>query len=545
MHETTTPNRRPDAIRDGLGAAFALLALLLPWNVRFGLTIEGSAHWMFALLIIATLGVWASALITHRRLGEDAQPESLSRLRLLLSTPYLLLATAAVLFSLIGSIALGGSGVVAPGVGPGVWFGVAGALLCAQPVFGGGTTSGRWSRSARMITDVSVGLAVLAVLFTLYWRLRRVVPDIVAGEAVGQNLAVTVAFLLYSAVALAPILVAARWMRSGEESDRLVVTLLGASTLVAGALVWWLPTGREIDGFHGIAQNTGVATVGFQGYLAWVAVAAIVGPLALLRAVGRSASGNLAWQNATRKALLLIAVWSAGSAILRITDLVTAGTLGLPVMPFDQTAMLAFDALTALLAGWVARNGYDSLPKLGMRAVLVGLVTLTVCRVVLGIVLVPRVESFAPTEYDDIFGNDLYQQITSTFDVVLCVLAAAVLGLALTVLGRSPRKRVTAGAGARRTAPAGAPGSSAASPAPAASAAAASAPAAPAPAASAAPPVSRTAEQPRIAGPAIARPAVSSQSEPSAPQADSPASLPEDDAPRIAGPKIARPTETE
>lgn len=527
MHETTTPNRRPDAIRDGLGAVFALLALLLPWNVRFGLTIEGSPHWMFALLVAATLGVWGSALITHRRLGEEAQPESLSRLRLLLNTPYLLLATAAVLFSVIGSLALGGSGSVAPGVGPGVWFGVAGALLCAQPVFGGGTTSGRWSHSARMITDVSVGLAVLAVLFTLFWRLRRVVPDIFAGEAVGQNLAVTVAFLLYSAVALAPILVAARWMRSGEESDQLAVTLLGAATLVAGALVWWLPTGREIDGFHGIAQNTGVATVGFQGYLAWVAVAAIVGPLALLRAVGRSASGNLAWQNAARKALLLIAVWAGCSAILRITDLVTAGTLGLPLMPFDQTAMLAFDALTALLAGWVARNGFDSLPKLAMRGVLVGLVTLTVCRVVLGIVLVPRVESFAPTEYDDIFGNDLYQQITSTFDVVLCVLAAAVLGLALTVLDRSPRKRPIRPARPTPTQPT-APQRTASSTAPAI-----------------AKPVVATKDNESTNRPAVSAPTVAPAARADEAAAAEPDSgeneAPETAGPAIAGPRIAKP----
>ena len=89
---------------------------------------------------------------------------------------------------------------------------------------------------------------------------------------------------------------------------------------------------------------------------------------------------------------------------------------------------MAFDLLTAVLAGWLVVNGLTRLPKLAARSLLLGVLTLTVCRVVLGVALVPRVEAFVPTDPNAFYGSDLAQQITTMFDVVLCVLAALALG---------------------------------------------------------------------------------------------------------------------
>lgn len=439
MQDSDTQSRQsPDAVRDRAGALLVLIALALPWNTQFGAGVPGSHGWMFALLLVATAITWASVVLTQRRLADPtADREGLSRLRLLLNAPYLALMAATVVYSIIGTVVLGGSGDVAPGVGPGAWFGLAGALLCAQPVFGNESSSGPRERSCRIIADASVGLSVLAACFNLYWRLRFVVPDLFSGNAVGQNLAVTVTALLYTAAALTPIVLVARWLRRDAEPDRLATTLLAAATLAAGALVWWLPAGREIDGFHGIAQSTTTSFVGFEGYLAWVAVAAIGGPLALLRAGTRTAPDVIVWRGAVRKSLLLIAVWAGVSAVLRIADLVLSGVLELPVQPYDKIVLLVFDLMTAVLSGWLVRKGFTHVPRLAARVMLTGLLALTVCRVLLGVALVPRSPSLVPQQGGTLFGNDLAQQITSTFDVTLCMLALLVLVLAMTVLNHT------------------------------------------------------------------------------------------------------------
>jgi hypothetical protein len=62
------------------------------------------------------------------------------------------------------------------------------------------------------------------------------------------------------------------------------------------------------------------------------------------------------------------------------------------------------------------------------------LVVLAVCRVVVGVALAPRITYVGGTPpYNPVFGNNLGQQITCTFDIVLCSLAIFVLLAALLV----------------------------------------------------------------------------------------------------------------
>ena len=151
-----------------------------------------------------------------------------------------------------------------------------------------------------------------------------------------QNAAVIVAAVVYGVVALVAVLVAASWIVRDAKPFRLATVALGASTLVAGLIVWILPIGREIDGFHGIAQNTSTAGVGFEGYLAWAAAAAILAPLALMQALSTRPIDKNLWRQAARKGLLLIAVWCAGSVVMRITDLFVDGELGVPILALRQ-----------------------------------------------------------------------------------------------------------------------------------------------------------------------------------------------------------------
>lgn len=411
---------RPNRIRLGLSAALLILGLLLPWNIHFGMGIPGTLTWVFVILVVATLLSLAALAVGG------------SSLRTMLTAPYLVLVASFTVFAIVMSVRFGGTGAVAPGVGPGAWSGLAGALLAAQT----GTTTTDEPRAGlvrRALGWTSMALAVLATLFNLYYRTRFVLPGI-GGEAGTQNLMTAVAALLYGVVALAPVIVAGRWIVSDRPETRLATVLLGGATLTAGALVWFLPVGRLLDAFHGIAQNTGTVSVGYDGYLAWVAVAALIGT-PVVRSAWTAGSEDL-WRKATRCCLMLIAVWCGGKAVLRITDVMLTGVLSLPTPPYSATMLMLFDLLTAVLALWLFVNSRSgtaprTVPILGM------LVVLTVCRVILGVALVPRIDPLNPGTVNPVFGNHLVQQITSTFDIALCVLAL-VLPVAAIGLGSRP-----------------------------------------------------------------------------------------------------------
>ncbi|MCV7082083.1 DUF7937 domain-containing protein, partial [Mycolicibacterium insubricum] len=298
-HPATRPSAAPDARRDGLGAVLALLALALPWNLHTGLGIGGRG-WLFALLIVAALGTVMSAVLSHvghrAVTAPDVAPESLSGMRLGLNVPNLVAVAGFAGYAVYDAFREAGTGTPPAGVGPAVWFAVAGALLCAQPVLGGATDSGLWSAAARVITDVTTVLAVLGAGLTLYYRARRSFPAIWGGDAAGQNLTVVAVAVLYAVVALVPVVLAARWLRTRDEANRLTGAGLGVAVLIGGAVVWWLPAGRLIDAFHGVAQSTGTNGVGFEAYLAWAAVAAIAGPAAALVLILL-----LVWQAARRR----------------------------------------------------------------------------------------------------------------------------------------------------------------------------------------------------------------------------------------------------
>lgn len=436
--------RRWNIGRDIAGVVLLLLALVFPWNLYFGVGIPNSNAIVFWLLIAATLLSLGSVAATL--IGPD-DPRVAGRLRLALNIPYLLLVVGFVLFDAVQTVRYGGSVKVPGGVGPGAWLGVAGSLLCAQPVITGTTADdggfARWLRSNRVVGYASIVAAALSFVFVLYWRVRYAMPDSSSSSGFGkQNAAVIATAVVYGAVALAAVIVASRWIVQGSKPFRLVTVALGASTVVAGAIVWLLPVGREIDGFHGIAQNTSTAGVGFEGYLAWAAAAAILAPLALLESVANRPIDQNVWREAARKGLLLIVVWCAGSMLMRITDLLVAVSLNFPFSRYDSMALAAFDLITAVVAGWLRVNLVN--PSLSSRLLSAAsgiLFGLTVARIVVGIALAPRfLEPKHPIGVNSsVYGNNLAQQITSTFDVVLCGLALGVLAVVL-FSGRRARR---------------------------------------------------------------------------------------------------------
>ena len=457
-HIAVQPTRRGTIAIGLTAAALLIVALVLPWNLYFGIGIPDSSITLFAaLLAVTVLSLIAVALATSGR--------SASGLRLWLNVPYLLLVLGFVGFDAFETIRFGGTVTVPGGVGPGAWLGVAGALLGAQPAISAaadGPAFGRWVTAARIIGYASILGATASFGLNLYWRVRYALHAPGDSTSFGkQNVAVIATAVIYGLVALIAVVVASRWLLRSSKGSRLESVALGVSTLIAGVIVWALPVGRDIDAFHGIAQNTSTAGVGFEGYLAWVAAAAIFAPRAFARQRHPSTNEENAWRTAARNGLLLIAVWCVGSVVMRIDDLAVAVTLNYPFSRYDTLVLAAFDLVTAVLAIWLRINLVSATLSARLTSSLCGLVaTLSVARVVVGVALAPRfAEAPDAVAQNPVYGNDLAQQITSTFDVALSVLALCILAAAIItgqLSGRRLRRQKRRAARAQ-VAPAGAP----------------------------------------------------------------------------------------
>ncbi len=422
---------RANRVRDGLAVALLVLALLLPWDLEFGLGVPGTDGLLFVLVAVVTLLAVFAALTPHvgpfRLTAAQPDVRRTSRIRLLLSLAYPIVAFGFVGYHLVQTLRGGGTGLVPPGVGPGLIVGIGGALLAAQPPITSITIEDngfrRWYAIARVLGWVSIGLATLSVAFNLYWRLRYLfVTNVDFG---GQDVAVIVTTLLYGAEAMIALVIASRWLIEKSAAARLATTALGASAALAATLVWLLPVGRDIDAFHGIAQNTSTAAVGYEGYLFWAAAAAIVAPTTLYAVFLIKPPTLGAYRSAAQKCMTLIAFWAFAAAALRVVDYLIALSLDLPRALYDSVAMTAFNVITGFIARWLVRQlGKGEATPTVISAFSGVLFVFTVANLAIGVVLAPR---YAEPSPDAVYGNNLAQQITSTFDVVICLLSLAVL----------------------------------------------------------------------------------------------------------------------
>lgn len=413
---------RTNLVRDGIAVALLLLALVLPWNLE-----TGRGGLLFGAVIVVTLLAISAAVDAHvgrlRLTGPRSDIRLLSRIRLAVCIPYLVLAVGFVGYHLVQTVRDGGTGLTPPGVGPGLIIGVGGALLAAQPPITSITIEHngfrRWYAAARVLGAVSIALATLSVAFNLYWRLRYLF--VTPGQFGGQDAGVIVTTLLYGAVALIAVVIASRWLLEKSAAARLATTALGASGALAATLVWLLPIGRDIDAFHGIAQNTSTAAVGYEGYLFWAAAAAVVAPTTLYTVFLIKPPTLGAYRSAAQKCLALIAFWAFAAAVCRVVDYSIALSLDLPRALYDSVAMTAFNLVTGVIAWWLQRQlgRGDATPAVA-SAFSGALFAFTVANLAIGVALAPR---YAEPPPDTVYGNNLAQQITSTFDVVVCLLS--------------------------------------------------------------------------------------------------------------------------
>ncbi|WP_264012993.1 DUF7937 domain-containing protein [[Mycobacterium] manitobense] len=422
---------RPNLVRDIKAVVLLILGLLLPWNLDFGLGAFGGRTSLWVLVIAVTLLAVSATVDTRvgplRLTNPDLDVRLLSRVRLLVCLPYVLVAIGFVGYHLLETLRDGGTGLVPPGIGPGLIVGLGGALLAAQPPITSVTIEEnrfrRWYSVARALGAVSIALATLSVAWNLYWRLRYLfVTNVDFG---GQDIAVIVTTLLYGAVALIAVIIASRWLLERSAAARLATTALGGSAALAATLVWLLPVGRDIDAFHGIAQNTSTAAVGYEGYLFWAAAAAIVAPTTLYAVFQIQPPTLGAYRSAAQKCLTLIAFWAFAAAACRVVDFLIAWSLDLTRALYDTVAMTVFNLITGIIARWLHRQlGRGDTTASVIAAFSAALTAFTVANLAIGVALAPR---YAEPSPDAVYGNNLAQQITSTFDVVVCLLSLTVL----------------------------------------------------------------------------------------------------------------------
>lgn len=319
--------------------------------------------------------------------------------------------------------------------------GIAGAVLAGQPVITGSPESDidrrrPWLGGARIIGIASIVLAALSVGFYLYWQTNQVLPGMspvpfgnVSAMLIGQA-------VVYDLVALAPVIVGSGWILRRNKGSRIATIVLGISTLAAGVVVWTSHIGRQIDAFHSIAQTTSLGAVGLEGYLAWAIAAAIFAPLTLRAVLTQRPLDADVWGQAIRKSLFLTAIWCAGTATMRIVDLVVNSTFQPDRSVVNGVVLIAVNLVAAALALWL-RIKLDgrSRTTAGFPLLCAILLALTISRVVAGISLAPRNDgpgALASEEFP-VYGSALAQQMTCTFDIVLCFLAIGITAMAITI----------------------------------------------------------------------------------------------------------------
>ena len=155
--------------------------------------------------------------------------------------------------------------------------------------------------------------------------------------------------------------------------------------------MWLLPVGRDVDAFHGIAQNTSTAAVGYEGYLFWAAAAAIVAPTTLYAVFLIKPPTLGAYRSAAQKCLTLIAFWAFAAAALRVVDYLIALSLDLPRALYDSVAMTAFNLITGFIARWLQRQLAKGEATSTVIAAFSGvLFVFTVANLAIGVALAPR-----------------------------------------------------------------------------------------------------------------------------------------------------------
>ncbi|MCJ0896579.1 RDD family protein [Rhodococcus sp. ARC_M13] len=376
-----------DYTRDGTAAVLLFVSFFLPWSATVAITRVGSSA-LVVLLVLPTLLSLVSLSLPYvarlGMLGPNWNVGQIRVLRLVANGPLIATVVGLVVYDVIrGMFRFSESSSVftGNGVGAGAWFGLAGALLAAQPraaeIRIDARTAPRWLALVKPLVFVawgsSVASALLALIYILVSASRYRYYD---GPQTFESLIV---LFVSSAVPIVVVGVAAVGLARRFASWRLTIAALGIALLAAG-LLHSISEGTSVELFHTATASP------YYGITFLIAAAAITFIPFGVASVGDGTHPGYAWLAAARNGMLLIAVWSFGVGFSQIA--MAATQFG--IVPWGDALVLA---VLAILFGILAVVGvrslslrYSSLDPRPSRevglGVCVGLLVLMIARLV-------------------------------------------------------------------------------------------------------------------------------------------------------------------
>ncbi|MBO8146602.1 RDD family protein [Rhodococcus erythropolis] len=376
-----------DYTRDGTAAVLLFVSFFLPWSATVAITRVGSSA-LVVLLVLPTLLSLVSLSLPYvarlGMLGPNWNVGQIRVLRLVANGPLIATVVGLVVYDVIrGMFRFSESSSVftGNGVGAGAWFGLAGALLAAQPraaeIRIDPRTAPRWLALVKPLVFVawgsSVASALLALIYILVSASRYRYYD---GPQTFESLIV---LFVSSAVPIVVVGVAAVGVARRFASWRLTIAALGIALLAAG-LLHSISEGTSVELFHTVTASP------YYGITFLIAAAAITFIPFGAASVGDGTHPGYVWLAAARNGMLLIAVWSFGVGFSQIA--MAATQFG--IVPWGDALVLA---VLAILFGILAVVGVRSLSlryssldprpsREGGLGVCVGLLVLMIARLV-------------------------------------------------------------------------------------------------------------------------------------------------------------------
>ncbi|MGB3362530.1 MAG: hypothetical protein WA972_06725, partial [Rhodococcus qingshengii] len=344
-----------DYTRDGTAAALLFVSLFLPWSATVGIARVGSSA-LVLLLVLPTLLSLASLLLPYvarlGMLGPNWNVGQIRVLRLVANGPLIATVVGLVVYDVIrGMFRFSESSSIftGNGVGAGAWFGLAGALLAAQPraaeIRIDPRTAPRWLALVKPLVFVAWGSSVASALLALIYILVSVSRyRYYDGPQTFESLIV---LFVSSAVPIVVVGVAAVGLARRFASWRLTIAALGIALLAAG-LLHSISEGTSVELFHTVTASP------YYGITFLIAAAAITFIPFGVASVGDGTHPGYVWLAAARNGMLLIAVWSFGVGFSQIA--MAATQFG--IVPWGDALVLA---VFAILFGILAVVGVRSL----------------------------------------------------------------------------------------------------------------------------------------------------------------------------------------
>ena len=334
-------------MRDGLAAVALIISLFMVWHAgdagtgRFAGDLAAT-HLdvvVITLLSLASLSIpylWRAGVF-----GPSWGYAKTQDARLLANAPYFLLVVAYLVIEIVAH----------PGLGPAMAFGLAGAILAAQPR-GSELADGDVARDRRWIVAV-LAIAGLVVVLTL-------IQIIEAARSFDATSMIVIALLALGNAAL--LSVVAVGMVRGSDAWRLV----GIGVGVVGAVFGLLSLSPQFV----LTKMTTTAVFPSFSLVFWMAFGAAVAAPSVARLMTRASSKPVSWMPALRPVLDLAIGVNALMAVASIVAIIRVTSLGDrfldTVSPVPFVLALIF-GVVGVVGGFIVRTTLRKDPRQGHR----------------------------------------------------------------------------------------------------------------------------------------------------------------------------------